>query len=214
MWPKCENIVPQMQLLQSILLLCDVENKALQHHSEIDKSHFVTSCKRLKNWSRWLHGDFIMESGNDGHLRVMMRQNKDNTFWITIVTVTPVITCDVIATWHQLVMLLRTYYRPEAFGIAQACAVDIIVKLNFRQNWIERDDLISLFFLSRRASVQVSPPRVQPGLHPAVEPSAASPQPRESSGESQKQAIRVQHVRQVLRHGQQPSHPRLQSNEL
>lgn len=160
---------------------------------------------------RWFHHGI----GKWRHLRVIMWRNKGNTFWITIVTVTRVITCDVIATWHQLFMLLRTYYSQEAFGIAQACAIDIIVKLNFRQNWIERDDLISLFFfLSRRASVQVSPPRVQPGLHPAVEPSAASPQPRESSGESQKQAIRVQHVRQVLRHGQQPSHPRLQSNEL
>lgn len=79
----------------------------------------------------------------------MTWRNKDDTFWIDVVTVTRVITCCVIATWHRLVVLLGTYSSPETFGVTQACTVDIIVNRCWFFAKIELREMIwFLFFFS------------------------------------------------------------------
>ena len=47
-------------------------------------------------------------------------------------------------------------------------------------------------------------PRVRAGLHPAVEPAAAPAQPREPDRAAEEPALPLQHLRQGVRHGEQP----------
>ena len=47
-------------------------------------------------------------------------------------------------------------------------------------------------------------PGVRAGVHPAVQPSAAPPQPREPDRAPQEPALPLQHLRQGLRHREQP----------
>ena len=67
--------------------------------------------------------------------------------------------------------------------------------------------MLTPFVFFRREALQMPPPRVWQGLHPALELAAALAEPRRAARAHEKQTLPLQHLRERIRDGELTAHP-------